>query len=51
VIPVGDLSQELLTITKTEDGTVMERVIPVRFVPMTGEAEEAEKAESGGERK
>ena len=39
VIPVGDLSQELLTITKTENGTVTERQIPVRFVPMTGEAE------------
>jgi protein-L-isoaspartate(D-aspartate) O-methyltransferase len=45
VIPVGDVSQELLTITKTENGTVTERVIPVRFVPMTGEAETAKKNE------
>lgn len=48
VIPVGDLSQELLTITKTENGTVTERVIPVRFVPMTGEAEKT-KSDGGSE--
>jgi len=48
VIPVGDLSQELLVITKTDDGTVTKRVIPVRFVPMTGEALNTK---SGGERK
>jgi len=39
VIPVGDTYQELLQITKTEDGAVERSVIPVRFVPMTGEAE------------
>ncbi len=39
VIPVGDTYQELLQITKTEDGVAERRVIPVRFVPMTGEAE------------
>ncbi|RPJ46589.1 MAG: protein-L-isoaspartate(D-aspartate) O-methyltransferase [Candidatus Latescibacterota bacterium] len=40
VIPVGDVYQELLVVTK-EDGMVRKRsVIPVRFVPMTGEAEE-----------
>jgi protein-L-isoaspartate(D-aspartate) O-methyltransferase len=39
VIPVGDTYQELLRITKTEDGALGRSVIPVRFVPMTGEAE------------
>jgi protein-L-isoaspartate(D-aspartate) O-methyltransferase len=39
VIPVGDLYQELLQVTKTDRGVVERRVIPVRFVPMTGEAE------------
>jgi protein-L-isoaspartate(D-aspartate) O-methyltransferase len=39
VIPVGDAYQELLQITKTETGVVERRVIAVRFVPMTGEAE------------
>jgi protein-L-isoaspartate(D-aspartate) O-methyltransferase len=37
VIPVGVHSQDLLLITKNEDGIVKESVIPVRFVPMTGE--------------
>ena len=39
VIPVGDLFQELIVITKTEKGIKKETNIPVRFVPMTGEAE------------
>jgi len=39
VIPVGDVYQELLRLVKTEDGIIERRVIPVRFVPMTGEAE------------
>lgn len=39
VIPVGDVYQELLVLHK-KDGKVLRRtVIPVRFVPMTGEAE------------
>jgi protein-L-isoaspartate(D-aspartate) O-methyltransferase len=45
VIPVGDTYQELLQITKTEDGVEERRIIPVRFVPMTGEAEERGKGE------
>lgn len=40
VIPVGIHYQELVTITKTDSGAVQRSVIPVRFVPMTGEAEE-----------
>lgn len=39
VIPVGELYQELQVITKFAAGTKTENVIPVRFVPMTGEAE------------
>jgi protein-L-isoaspartate(D-aspartate) O-methyltransferase len=39
VIPVGDVYQELMILRK-EDGKIRRRVvIPVRFVPMTGEAE------------
>ena len=40
VIPVGKSYQELLLIEKDSDGKVKEKsVIPVRFVPMTGEAQ------------
>ena len=39
VIPVGDVWQELVVITKTKKGFERRSVIPVRFVPMTGEAE------------
>lgn len=40
VLPLGDGYQELVRITKTKAGTKRENIIPVRFVPMTGEAEE-----------
>ena len=40
VIPVGAAYQELLEILKTGDGVVEREVIPVRFVPMTGEAQD-----------
>ena len=39
-IPVGDVYQELMLITKTERGVTEKEMLPVRFVPMTGEAEE-----------
>lgn len=39
VVPVGDVWQELIVITKTSNGFKKESIIPVRFVPMTGEAE------------
>ena len=39
VIPVGDFSQDLMVIAKTEDGIVKRNVFPVRFVPMTGEVQ------------
>lgn len=39
VIPVGDLYQDLILITKTQRGIEMKTVTPVRFVPMIGEAQ------------
>jgi protein-L-isoaspartate(D-aspartate) O-methyltransferase len=40
VIPVGGFFQELKVFTREKDGTISEKVIiPVRFVPMTGEVE------------
>ncbi len=41
VIPVGRSWQELEVHVRTPDGFEVERVFPVRFVPMTGEAQEA----------
>jgi len=42
VIPVGGFFQELKVFTKESDGRLTERdIIPVRFVPMTGEIESA----------
>lgn len=40
VIPVGEHFQSLLRITRTKEGFREESVIPVRFVPMTGKAQE-----------
>lgn len=40
VIPVGDDRQELLVITREREGHLEKRVLPVRFVPMTGEVRE-----------
>ncbi|HSS79471.1 MAG TPA: protein-L-isoaspartate(D-aspartate) O-methyltransferase [Thermoanaerobaculia bacterium] len=41
VIPVGDTLQDLLVLTKRADGGVdTTRVMPVLFVPMTGEAQQ-----------
>ena len=39
VIPVGRFRQDILIVTKTADGATTEAVLPVRFVPMTGEAQ------------
>ncbi len=39
IIPVGKLFQELLLIERTETGFTEKRTLPVRFVPMTGEAQ------------
>ena len=40
IIPVGDNYQDMTIITKTPGGVVEQKTIPVRFVPMTGEAQE-----------
>lgn len=37
VIPVGKGTQDLIRITKNETGILKKSIIPVRFVPMTGE--------------
>jgi len=39
VIPVGSAEQELVVVTRAEEGYRRESVIPVRFVPMTGKAQ------------
>ena len=39
VIPVGTRDQMLEVHRRTRDGIVVERTVPVRFVPMTGEAQ------------
>ncbi len=40
VLPVGEYVQELVLVSKSKSGINMESVLPVRFVPMTGEVEE-----------
>ncbi len=40
VIPVGDYFQKLVVVTRTEKGFRKRSVAPVRFVPMTGKAQE-----------
>ena len=41
IVPVGDFYQELILITKQPDGSIKKKsVLPVRFVPMTGEAQD-----------
>lgn len=40
VIPVGRGDQDLLLLVKEKDGVRKEKVIPVRFVPMTGAAQQ-----------
>ena len=46
VIPVGDGSQKLLLIEKDVHGAVRRReIVPVSFVPMTGEAQKAHKGQ------
>ena len=38
VLPVGEQAQAMTVVTKTSDGSTIDTTIPVRFVPMTGEA-------------
>jgi protein-L-isoaspartate(D-aspartate) O-methyltransferase len=40
ILPVGKSEQDLVLLRKTPTGIVQEDVLPVRFVPMTGVAEE-----------
>ncbi len=40
VIPVGQVQQEMTIITKTDTGASTAQTLPVRFVPMTGKAQE-----------
>jgi len=42
VVPVGGLLQDLLVITKTEDGIEKRTVIPVRLTLMTGKVRDGE---------
>jgi len=39
VVPVGETMQKLVVVTRTDDGFSERTVLPVRFVPMTGEAQ------------
>jgi len=39
VVPVGETYQDLVVITRTDKGFERRSVLPVRFVPMTGEAQ------------
>jgi len=39
ILPVGDYSQNLVLIQRTEEGYQRTELLPVRFVPMTGQAE------------
>jgi protein-L-isoaspartate(D-aspartate) O-methyltransferase len=39
IVPVGEANQALVRLTKTADGVREEHLLPVRFVPMTGEAQ------------
>jgi protein-L-isoaspartate(D-aspartate) O-methyltransferase len=39
ILPVGDAWQELVVLEKTAKGVTKRSVLPVRFVPMTGEAQ------------
>ena len=41
VLPVGEMFQELVVVTRTPTGYDTTKSIPVRFVPMTGKAQQA----------
>ena len=43
VVPVGKHVQDLVIVTRTKSGFKQRTVLPVRFVPMTGEAEKRER--------
>ena len=41
ITPIGAFIQDLVLVRRTEEGYEHQRLLPVRFVPMTGEAEQA----------
>lgn len=41
ILPLGKYVQKLILMTRTQDGWQKEELLPVAFVPMTGEAESA----------
>jgi protein-L-isoaspartate(D-aspartate) O-methyltransferase len=41
ILPVGIMSQDLVLVEKGESGVTRRTLIPVRFVPMTGKAQES----------
>lgn len=41
VLPVGDRSQELVLLTKKNNRILQKSLLPVRFVPMTGEVQKS----------
>ena len=43
IVPVGIWHQELILLTKTRKGVEEKRLLPVRFVPMTGEIQKRNK--------
>jgi len=43
VIPVGIAVQDLLVVSRSKEGIVTDTTLPVRFVPMTGEAQKKER--------
>ena len=47
IIPVGEFFQELILLTKTPEGYQEQRIVPVKFEPMTGEAEKKTSSPSG----
>lgn len=46
ILPVGKYVQELVVISKNEGGHTMDSILPVRFVPMTGQILEQEKQDT-----
>jgi protein-L-isoaspartate(D-aspartate) O-methyltransferase len=46
ILPVGGFSQNLILIRRTEEGYQRTELLPVRFVPMTGQAEKGSSTHS-----
>ncbi|HWO57230.1 MAG TPA: protein-L-isoaspartate(D-aspartate) O-methyltransferase [bacterium] len=50
ILPVGDEDQSLILLTKTATGVERRTLFPVRFVPMTGEADKPRPSDSASPR-